>query len=297
MTFPHRLKFALFLICCMQHAHGTSVIGSNTAVYASLTEAIMTQPMTKPMTKHHVTSATYIATKVTTTTNTAVNASLTEPIMTQPMTKPMTKHHVTSATYIATKVTTTNATPSIMVEYSTKTSGGGPYNTGPPMATIIAFPTAKVALTSTTHNATNLSSAHAHITSTPVTTSTSVTNMRNVSFSIGSGTEYSSPDCISCSNGGTITVTMSCSIKIKGSDDKKCDEDKFNGTLCDYVTLANKMYSCAEVKQNFTYYEKEHLKSVKECKVVCPASSSVLCPHIVFIFASGLVVGMLSQSL
>ena len=63
--------------------------------------------------------------------------------------------------------------------------------------------------------------------------------------------EYSSPDCKSCSNGGTITVTKSCDIKILSNDDKKCDKDEFNKTRCGYVTLADKVYRCAEVFKNY----------------------------------------------
>ena len=88
------------------------------------------------------------------------------------------------------------------------------------------------------------------------------------SVTVSKGTEYSSPDCTSCSNGGTITVTMSCSI----NKDTKCD--KFMKTSCDYVNMVGKVYSCAEMKKNFTYYEKEHLTSVKDCDDVCGASGS-----------------------
>ena len=69
-------------------------------------------------------------------------------------------------------------------------------------------------------------------------------------------------------------MTMSCSIKMPSNNDKKCDKDEFSTTSCGYVTLANKVYRCAEVEKNFTYYEKEHLKTVKQCDDVCPASGS-----------------------
>ena len=69
-------------------------------------------------------------------------------------------------------------------------------------------------------------------------------------------------------------MTMSCSIKMPPNDDKECDKDEFNKTSCGYVTLANKVYRCAEVEKNFTYHEKEHLKPVKQCDDVCPASGS-----------------------
>ena len=98
-----------------------------------------------------------------------------------------------------------------------------------------------------------------------------------MTFSIG--TKYSSPDCKSCSNRGTITVTKSCSI----NKDTKCD--KFMKTSCDYVTMVGKVYSCADVKKNFTYYEKKYLKPVKQCDDVCPAtgtgSSSLILTKIV----------------
>lgn len=128
-----------------------------------------------------------------------------------------------------------------------------------------------------------------------VTTSPSMSTMRNASFSIGSGTEYLSPDCKSCSNGGTITVTMSCSIKINGSDDKKCDKEKFKETSCDYVTLTNKGYRCAQVEDNYTNYVDKEVNIIKDCDDVCPASGSVLSPHLVFILSSVLAVGRLLQ--
>lgn len=88
--------------------------------------------------------------------------------------------------------------------------------------------------------------------------------------------EYSSPDCKSCSNGGTITVTKSCVIKIPSKDDNKCDKDEFNKTRCGYVTLAdkNKMYRCAEVLNNYTNHVEKKLKIVKDCNKECPASGS-----------------------
>lgn len=92
-------------------------------------------------------------------------------------------------------------------------------------------------------------------------------------------------------------MTMSCSIKIEGSDDKKCDEDTLNQTICDYVTLADKGYQCDEVKNNYSNIVEKKVKIEKDCDVVCPASGSVLYPRVVFTFASGLVVGMLSQTL
>ncbi|PFX14096.1 flocculation protein FLO11-like [Stylophora pistillata] len=198
-----------------------------------------------------------------------------------------------STTTVSASTTTVNVSMTTVIP-----SEGGTNTTGTPMtATPIATTKATAALTSTTHNATNLSSAYAHTTSAPVATPTSMFTMRNASFSIGSGTEYSSADCESCSIGGTITVTMSCSIKINGSDDKKCDREKFKETSCDYVTLADKGYRCAEVENNYTNYVEKNVNVTKKCDEVCPASGSVLSPHIVFIFASGLVVGMLSQSL
>ena len=63
-------------------------------------------------------------------------------------------------------------------------------------------------------------------------------------------------------------MTMLCSI----NKDTKCD--KFAKTSCDYVTMFDKVYSCADVKKNFTYYEGIHLRSVKECGDVCGASGS-----------------------
>ena len=69
-------------------------------------------------------------------------------------------------------------------------------------------------------------------------------------------------------------MTMSCSIKMPSNDDKKCDKDEFNKTRCGYVILANEEYRCADVKKNFTYYEKKHLKPVKQCGDVCPTSGS-----------------------
>ena len=65
-------------------------------------------------------------------------------------------------------------------------------------------------------------------------------------------------------------MTMLCSI----NKDTKCDKDEFMKTSCDYVTVVNKEYSCADVKKNFTYYVGQHLKSLKECGDVCPASGS-----------------------
>ena len=69
-------------------------------------------------------------------------------------------------------------------------------------------------------------------------------------------------------------MTMSCSIKIPSNDCKKCDRDEFSTTSCDYVTMVDKMYSCADVKKNFTAYEGKYLTSVKQCDEVCPASGS-----------------------
>ncbi|XP_022796040.1 uncharacterized protein LOC111334542 [Stylophora pistillata] len=239
MTFPRRLTFALFLICCLQHANA-----SNSSINTSTPPAQ---------------ASSYITAQANSTMTAQTSCIMT--------TQANGSTSAVSKTCAMTAVSTTTIT------VGTKS-------------------TAATDVTTST-KASNSSSAYARITNTPVTTSSSMSTMQNASFSIGSGTEYSLPHCTSCSNGGTITVTMSCNIKIKGSDDKKCDRDKFNGTSCDYVTLANKMYGCAEVKKNFTYFEKEHLKSVKECKVVCQASGSVLYPHVVFIFASGLVVRML----
>ena len=65
-------------------------------------------------------------------------------------------------------------------------------------------------------------------------------------------------------------MTKSCSI----SEDTKCDKDEFNKTSCGYVTMVDKMYSCADVKKNFTYYEKKYLKPVKQCDDVCPATGT-----------------------
>ncbi|XP_022777570.1 A-agglutinin anchorage subunit-like [Stylophora pistillata] len=250
MTFPHRLKFALSLICCMQHAYGTSVISSNASVKASTT----------------------VATSSPTTTN-----------------------KIASTTHTTTTLTTSNAATSSMVVNTT--SRGRTHTAGTPMTTTTtsAAP-ATVALPSTTHIATKLSSAYAHTTSTSVITSTSMSTMRNASFSIGSGTHYSPLDCKSCSIGGTITVTMSCNIKINGSDEK-CDGYKFNKTSCDYVSLGDRGYPCAEVKMNYADYVEKKVTVPRKCGEVCPASGSVLYPHVLFIFASGLVVGMLSQTL
>ena len=86
-------------------------------------------------------------------------------------------------------------------------------------------------------------------------------------------TEYS-PDCKSCSNGGTITVTKSCDIKMPPKEDKSCDKEELNKTNCDYVTLADKMYRCAEVLKNYTNHVEKKLKIVKECNKECPASGS-----------------------
>nr|XP_058962698.1 uncharacterized protein LOC131789561 [Pocillopora verrucosa] len=188
------------------------------------------------------------------------------------------------------------ATTSAKAVVNDTASEDGTSTTGTPMtATKKASATATVEPTSTTQDTTKSSSADVKTTSPSATTSSSMSTIRNASFSIG--TEYSSPDCTSCSNGGTITVTMSCSIKMPSNNDKKCDKDEFSTTSCSYVTLANKVYRCAEVEKNFTYYEKEHLKPVKQCDDVCPASGSVLSANLVFIFSSGLAVGLLSQTL
>lgn len=88
-------------------------------------------------------------------------------------------------------------------------------------------------------------------------------------------------------------MTLSCSI----NNDKKCVEEDFDKIICDYVTVVDKEYSCADAKKNFTYYVGQRLKSPKECGVVCPASGSVLSAHLVFIFSSGLAVGLFSQTL
>nr|XP_058962553.1 uncharacterized protein LOC131789460 isoform X1 [Pocillopora verrucosa] len=150
-----------------------------------------------------------------------------------------------------------------------------------------------LASTSSINDTTNSSSTYVKITSTTVTPSSSVFTVPNASFSIG--TKYSSSDCASCSNGGTITMTMSCSIKMPSNNDKKCDE--FSTTSCDYVTLNNTVYRCADLKKNFTSYKEKYLKFAKKCDDVCPASGSVLSAHLVFIFSSGLAVGLFSQTL
>ncbi|CAH3134422.1 unnamed protein product [Pocillopora meandrina] len=179
------------------------------------------------------------------------------------------------------------ATTSAKAVVNNTASKDGTSTTGSPMtATKNASATATVEPTSTTHDTTKSSSAHVKITSPSVTTSSSMSTIRNASFSIG--TKYSSPDCASCRIGGTITVTMSCSIKMPPNDDKECDKDEFNKISCGYVTMVDKMYSCAEVKKNFPYYENKHLKPVKQCDDVCPASGSVLSANLVFIFSSGL---------
>ena len=67
-------------------------------------------------------------------------------------------------------------------------------------------------------------------------------------------------------------MTMSCSIKMPSNNDKKCDE--FSTTSCDYVTLNNTVYRCADLKKNFTSYKEKYLKFAKKCDDVCPASGS-----------------------
>ena len=53
-----------------------------------------------------------------------------------------------------------------------------------------------------------------------------------------------------------------------------CDKAELVKTSCGYVTMVNKTYSCADVKNNFMAYEEEYLKSEKKCDDVCPASGS-----------------------
>ena len=53
-----------------------------------------------------------------------------------------------------------------------------------------------------------------------------------------------------------------------------CDKAELVKTSCGYVTMVNKTYSCADVKNNFKAYEEEYLKSEKKCDDVCPASGS-----------------------
>ena len=68
-------------------------------------------------------------------------------------------------------------------------------------------------------------------------------------------------------------MTLSCSI----NNDKKCVKEDFDKIICDYVTVVDKVYSCADAKKNFTYYVGQHLhhlKSPKECGDVCGASGS-----------------------
>ena len=69
-------------------------------------------------------------------------------------------------------------------------------------------------------------------------------------------------------------MTMPCKIKMPSNNDTKCDKAEFNKTSCGYVTMVDKVYWCADVKKNFTYYEKKHIKPVKQCDDVCPASGS-----------------------
>ena len=69
-------------------------------------------------------------------------------------------------------------------------------------------------------------------------------------------------------------MTKSCSIKMPPNDHKKCDKDEFNKISCGYVIMVDKMYSCADLKKNFTYYDKKYLKPVKQCDDVCPATGT-----------------------
>ena len=69
-------------------------------------------------------------------------------------------------------------------------------------------------------------------------------------------------------------MTKSCGIKMPSNVDKKCDKDEFNKTHCGYVTLADKVYRCAEVFKNYTNHVEKNLKIVKDCNKECPASGS-----------------------
>ena len=69
-------------------------------------------------------------------------------------------------------------------------------------------------------------------------------------------------------------MTLSCSIKMPSNNYKKCDRNEFSTTSCDYVTLNNTVYRCADLEKNFASYEKEYFKLVKQCDDVCPASGS-----------------------
>ncbi|RMX46332.1 hypothetical protein pdam_00000684 [Pocillopora damicornis] len=211
----------------------------------------------------------------TSTTGTPMTAS-TKASATATVEPNSTTHDTTKSSSASVKITSLSVTKSSSISTITSAkavvnntaSKDGTSTTGTPMtATKKASATAPVQPTSTTHDTTKSSSADVKTTSPSATTSSSMSTIRN-------GTEYSSPDCKCCSNGGTITVTMSCSIKMPSSNDKKCDKDEFSTTSCGYVTLVNKVYRCAEVEKNFTYYEKEHLKPIKQCDDVCPASGS-----------------------
>ena len=69
-------------------------------------------------------------------------------------------------------------------------------------------------------------------------------------------------------------MTKSCDIKMPSNVSQKCDKDKFDKTRCGYVTLADKMYGCAEVLKNYTNHVEKKLKIVKNCNKECPASGS-----------------------
>ncbi|XP_027043649.1 A-agglutinin anchorage subunit-like [Pocillopora damicornis] len=221
----------------------------------------------------------------TSTTGTPMTAS-TKASATATVEPNSTTHDTTKSSSASVKITSLSVTKSSSISTISKASAkavvnntaskDGTSTTGTPMtATKKASATAPVQPTSTTHDTTKSSSADVKTTSPSATTSSSMSTIRNASFSIGTG--YSSPDCASCSNRGTITVTKSCSIKMPPNDDKKCDKDEFNKTSCGYVTMVDKIYSCADVKKNFTFYEEKYLKSVKQCGDVCPTSGSDYC--------------------
>lgn len=91
-----------------------------------------------------------------------------------------------------------------------------------------------------------------------------------VTISPNSGSYIVSVDCSkSCSNDGTVTVTLQCKITGSGSD-KDCNAANFNTTICDYVVLRDKQYVCDEVKRNYTNIVGDINKVVKECDTVCP---------------------------
>ena len=69
-------------------------------------------------------------------------------------------------------------------------------------------------------------------------------------------------------------MTLECSIKGSGIQDKDCNAANFNATKCDYVVLRNKRYACDEVKRNYSSIIANLTERVESCDKQCSTNSA-----------------------